>query len=338
VLLGTLTVEAKDDSYDLRAVSFVQSGNDTLPLGDARLSWAGTDGKTVSVTTPFLGGNIQFSALPVTVESGKSLVLSLYAKVGPRDSGTKPGTLLPIRFQENGGFEYVSRSTKKGNAGHTVSKNVLSTLTTRYTLLSVTQDAGSPSGSVYRATDTEVLWFSIRAEPEGQARIKKLSFNLRPGDAGSGDAGFEQDALEFWAKMNGDFEDDDSVISLVRYQGTSRTVLGEGSGASIDYGIVRNGVKSKASSTLTSAPGDYGNVTITFDEGNELTVGPGALYTFRLEVVTTGFNPQKEHSFSVDMAGAHDFTWTDIPSGAYTPLSGVDIGMAGPAGVLTVRR
>jgi len=76
---------------------------------------------------------------------------------------------------------------------------------------------------------------------------------------------------------------------------------------------------------VTSVATDYGIIEVTLPEGSELSVTAGATQKYALELDTTQFSPVQDYALTVELMGAGDFLWTDVPSGAYTALTGTDM-------------
>jgi hypothetical protein len=334
ILLGTLSADVKYDSYTLKSVSFRAVGEHGS-LGDLRLEYPAAGG-VASKTGTFDGDIVLFAGLAVDMPVDKKTDLKLYGKIKPRDAGAVYGQPINMKFGNADALAFESKSSGEDydqsswGADFTLASNNSLVGAVRYTELTAAKDAGSPA-SVFRGSDAEVLRFTLTPAAEGAARIKKMTFKISAGDAGypdttkpenAGKPTSDNDGLERWADMNGDFADDDAIINLNRVSGTSKTLLAEGSGARIQYSIVKGGAKDTTPQGLDSAVGDYGLIEIIFDDGNEYSLAAGVAAVFSLELITSAMSDQSDWALGVDLLGGADFEWTDVPSGAYTATQG----------------
>jgi hypothetical protein len=329
MLLGTLAVEVKDDSYDLTTLSFRQNSGIATSLVEARLEYPVAGAANGSITREFLGSNLIFSALPIVLDKDKVTTLKLYGKFRSKDGGAIYNENIRVQFGNVDSLQFISRTDWQvfsetdltATGDFSVPTNTASACYIRFSKLTAAKTEGV-TGSVYRDSQVEVLRFSLKAEPEGPARISKLVFKLMPGDAGK--AGAANDALENWARMNGDFADDDLVANLNQIFASSKNTIGEDSSARIYYSVVHGGVKNSTpiASNYVSAAGDYALLEYVFDQGSEFTVAAGATAQMSLELATASLNGDQDSSLGVELRGGADFLWTDIVSGYYTALNG----------------
>ncbi len=330
VLLGTFSADTKDDAFTLKAFTVRQQGTPAASITDVRVEYpTGVGDAKASVTKPFSGNIAVIGDLNVPLDKDKRTELKIYGKIRPRDGGAAYGESIKVLIGMTDPFTFVSKTdvtsfnesnlvAKDGD--FTLAANAPSYNTVRYSTIEVAKAATNPSGSFYRDTAVDVLRFTVKSGP-GIVRIGKVTFRLTPTDVGVGAA--NDDALEKWARVNGDFEDDDFIGNFSAVSGNAKTQLGEGSAGHVRYSIVRGGVKNTSPSTLTSASGDYG--LLEYDlEGNEFTVAADSTVTFAFDLDTTKFAPSKEWSVEAAVLGAGDFLWTDVTSGNYPPLTGAE--------------
>ncbi|HTK05129.1 MAG TPA: hypothetical protein VL500_06085 [Candidatus Eisenbacteria bacterium] len=342
VLLGTLSVSPKDDSFDLKTLGFRQTGPAAHSLGEIRLEYPTSATTKASVTGQFIGTTATFSNLPIMLERDKNTDLKLYGKIVPKDAGALEGEVIRVQLDATGALQFVSRSNGDSfdaaalaGPDFTVTSNAASALTVRFTGLTFAKDAASPGGAFSRSSTAEVLRFTAKAEPEGPVRLKKLTFKVTPADAGQ--VGSNNDALERWADVNGDFPDDDGIVNLKKLGGTE-ALVGEDASTRIMYSIVHSGTKSSESSTLDSAAGDYGLIEYVFDDGNEYFLAANTTYVFSLELDSTMMNSLQDFGLGAELLGGGDLQWTDIPSGTYTAMGGTDALGVPQSGSITVKK
>ncbi len=340
IQIGTLALEAKDDSFALKTVTFLQIGGAAQSIGGARLAYP-SGGSTVSTELPFMGNTVTFSNLPAVLDKDKTTEVKLYVTILPRNAGAVYAEQIKVQFGSAAALEFVSQTDGHlGPAGtdFTVANNATSSAVVRYSLMTGAKTADYQPSSAYHDASSEVMRFTLKAEPEGAVRVRKLAFKVVPGDAGQ--AGADNDALEVWAKANGDFNDDDNIVNLEQVSGDNKALIGEGPSARLSYSIVRAGVENTApvAGGYVSQPGDYALIRYDFDEGSEAGVGAGVTQEFRFSLDLSAFNSNNDYSLNVELLGAANLAWTDVPSGAYTALTGADaVGL--PLGnMLTVRR
>lgn len=329
-LLGTLSIESKYDSFAIKTLSFRQESGIAHSIVSARLAYP-VGAQTVSVTKDFLGNSVTYANLPIAVGRDAKVDVKLYAPVLPRDAGAVYAEQLKVKFGgASDALEFVSQTSGEGyseadlTGGFSIGSNSASGLTVRYSLLTGAKLASSP-GTVYKDVPTEVMRFTFKAEPSGGVRVRKMVFKLSPGDAGL--TGAANDALEVWARTNGDFPDDDNVATLKHvYPAGGTEVVGEDGNCSLKYSVVHAGNKitNPVGANYVSSGGDYALLEYAFNEGSEFSINAGLTYEYSLEVDTSAFASDKDNSFGIELVGVTDFLWTDIPSGAYTALSGND--------------
>ncbi len=344
IQLGTLSVETKDDSYVLRSVTFRETGTAAKSLHNARLEYpSGT--ATASANVVFDGTSAVFSGLSIALPKDKTTTLKVYGGVIQRDAGAVNNELLAVHFGQTEPLQFVSDSdnssyTEKdlGTGDFTVPANVDSSLNVRFSALTAAKDTASPGGNIYRDGAVEVLRFTVHADPAGPVRMRKLTFKLSPGDAGYHEAaGSGLDSLENWANRVGDFADADSIVNLNRIAGTDKILLGEDVLTNVVYSVWHNGQKvaNPVASHYVSSSGDYATIEYQFSEGNELGVSAGVTAVYNLELDTTQFAPDKDYTLGVELTSG-GFAWTDVPSGAYTALTGTQATGLPVSGSVTV--
>lgn len=332
IQIGSLTVEAKDDAYALKTVSFRQVDGIAQSVNDLRLAYP-SGSTTASVSLPFIGNNVTFSNLPIVLEKDKSTELKLYTTVATRNGGAVYAEPIKIQFGNADALEFVSQTDGQiftaadlGPSGSdfTVSTNTVSSAVVRFSYLTGARTTDFQPGTVYRGSANEVMRFTLKAEPEGAVRVRKMVFKVVPGDAGQ--SGADNDALENWAKVNGDFNDDDGIVDLELFSAGDETVIGEGSSTRLMYSVMNGSTKltSPVASGYVSQPGNYGLIEYDFNEGAELLIGAGGTQEFRFSLDTSAFNSSNDYSLAVELLGGADLAWTDVPSGAYTALTGYD--------------
>jgi len=334
VQLGTLSFKPEDDDFTVKTVSFIQPGTVARSLGGYRLEYPISDTQKVSVNADAVGNAVVFSNLPLVVTRDKTTTVAVYGRIASRDGGAVNGETIGVKFANSGPFQFLSRSSDEefteddlasvGAVGDfSLPTNTASTWLVRFTAISAEKSAGSPAGQISRTANQEVLRFALKVDPAGPARIKKFTFDLAPTDIGR--VGANNDALERWADAHGDFADDDSVLQLRRIiPNEVDPLVGAESSGHIRFAIVRGGTKSETSSTLESAAGDYGVVEIEFDSGNEYFIAAGSTAEFSVFVDASAFSTLQDFSLTTTMAAGNGFLWTDVPSGAYTALTGTD--------------
>lgn len=324
--LGTLKIVAKDDAFELKAVTFRTNGSNNVSLGDFRLEYDRADGTRASVVAPFVGSTAVFTGLSAAIKKDAGATVRVLAGILPKNEGGKSGESVQVRLGLADVFQMTASTsgdvideTSLGSSDFPLT-NTATAMTVRYTVLTAAKASSSPEGEIGRGSETPVLRFTLAAEPEGGARIQRLTFKLTPSDAAT--SGSDNDALEKWADINGDFWDDNAVVNLRREVGTAAEVLGEGAEANIRYSIVKGGVKDATPQGLDSAAGDYGLIEYVFGEGGELLVAAGSTATFRLELDTNQFAPGSK-TLKAELLGADDFGWIDTVTGFFDPLSGL---------------
>ena len=322
--LGTLTADVKDDDFTLQAMTIGVIG-DVTPLASVRLVYTTSAGATASVAADFFGRLATVTGMSAPLVKDKVTSINAFGTLRLRDAGTAYGQNVIVRFADTATFQMASVSnatviseTKLGSADFPVNVNSASSYVTRFSKITAAKTADSPTRG-FHAVDGEILRFTLKAEPEGAIRIKKMTFKVTAGDAGRD--GADNDALERWADLNGDFADDDKVSDLTFMNGTERTLIGEDAGTNIRYSIVRNGVKDATPQGLDSASGDYALIEYEFSDGNEYAIGAGGIRTFSFGLDTAQF-AVGSYTCAVDLMTGQDFLWTDIPDGYYTPLTG----------------
>ncbi|MBI4457351.1 hypothetical protein HY633_00095 [Candidatus Uhrbacteria bacterium] len=322
VLLGTLSIDTKDDTFSLRTFS-VRLGSDAPAVSSVRIDSAAAPG-SLSARAEFFGRVATLTGFSLALPKDKKTEVSVYGTLRSKDAGAVYAESVAVSLASTAAFQMVSSAgtvideTKLGSAAFPISSNTASSWEVHFSKLTVAKTTDSPT-QAYRGVGADVLRFTMKAEPEGAVRVKKITFKVKPGDAGI--AGTGNDSLERWADLNGDFNDDDLVSDLALVCGSTRTVIGEGSSARLRYGVVKNGVKDATPQGIESAAGDYALIEYEFEDGNEYLIGAGGTQTFVFGLDTSQFVPGS-YGLVVDILADSNFIWTDIPSGAYPQLSG----------------
>lgn len=343
--IGVLTIAAKDDDLELRAIGIrsvlIDNNGSFLSL---RLAYPGPDGRERSAEAPYNGLQASFVGLQARVPRGGTLQLRLLAPLRTKAEGAKSGERIELQVGRTDALEIVSLASgtvlDEGDIGTWVAlNNSPSRLTVRYAVLTLQRAADTPQGEIRRTYDEDVFRFVVRTSPEGGARLRTLTFKLEPSDVGT--IGPDNDALEAWADQNGDFADDNDVINLYMTLDGVTTKLAEGPEARVRYGIVKNGTLDPTPQGLESAAGDYGQVEVAFDEGGEPFIPAGKDAVFTLELDTYHVAPRvgnTERTLETELLGADAFRWTDRVSGFYEPLDGYSaLGLPVTAPALTVK-
>ena len=329
-LLGTLSVEAKEDSFQLKTVAFRQASGIAQSLADIRLAYPSGSGTVSTPSQLFQGTSMTFNNMDIVVEKDKTVALKLYGQIYGRNAGAVYDESLKVQFGNADALQFVSQTDgqifSETNLGSSttdfyVAANTASSVKVGFSDLTVAETSTEPS-SIYHDAPVEILNFFIKADPAGPVRVRKLTFKVSPNDVGK--SGASNDSLEMWARIDGDFADDDGVADLNQIYGTTKTLIGEDSQTRITYTVVHSGTKntSPVASNYVSASGDYALIEYAFNEGSELNIGAGGSQEYHLSLDATYFPSDKDHTLKVDLLGGADLAWTDIPSGAYTPLSG----------------
>lgn len=322
VLLGTLTADAKDDGYDLQAMA-VRFVGQLSSIDRVELE---SGGQTVGM--PYPGTVADFENLPFKLMRDGVTVVSAYAVMKPA-SDTYRGERIQADVSGAQRFRFVSQAN--GTVFDQVSLredprfpivSTASDLTARSTDLSFAAAPATPAGAIPRGRAVPVLRFSAAAGTSGPARIRWLTFKIEPGDAGSQGT---PDALENWARMDGDALDDVDVVNLWRDDASSGSPIGEGDdarGVGIGYAVVASGVKDTTPAGRDSAPKDYGLIAYDFSEGYEPVIAAGETARFTLELATDRLAPGA-WSLKASLLGDHDIQWSDATVGSAAPITGV---------------
>lgn len=341
VLLGTLSADLKIDSYKLKTLTFKANGGHAT-LGDVRLEYPTTGTVTASVIGSFIGDAVTFPNLNIALPIDVKTDIKVFGKLSSKENGAIYGEQIKVRLSPTGPLSVVSQSSSEEldqsriGSELTIGANTESNLTIRFSKLTATKAGDSPGGLLFRENTSEVLKFNIKTEAEGGARIKKLTFKVLPADASK--AGGDNDALERWAKVNGDFGDDDGIVNLFQLVGSNRNIIGEDSSTRIMYSVVQGGIKNSSPSGITSATGDYGLIEYVFNDGSEFSLGAGANLAFSFGIDTSLFASGQDYNMTIDLLGGADLEWTDIVSGSYTPLGGADAAGFPMTGQVTVKQ
>ncbi|MEA3248926.1 MAG: hypothetical protein U9Q03_01040 [Patescibacteria group bacterium] len=340
VQFGTLRVETEDEAYALKTLTFVHSGVSKTSLGDMRLEYTGRSGSLVSVTESWVGDYVTFSGLDIPVAADALADVRLYGSLKPRDAGAVYDEVLSVTLNLAGPIQWASDTSGTiydesdlGTADYPLTRHTQSAVIVKFSKLTAALDAATPSGDIYRDFAEEVLRFGLTADPAGPVRVKKMSFKITPNDAGTD--GADNDSLENWADVNGDFMDDDGIINLNRVvlDGTD-TAVGEGSNGRIRYSFAGD----DSPEGRDSVSGDYGVISVEFNDGNEFFIAGGTTVTFALQLQTAAFATFNNYPVAIQLMTGSDFIWTDIPSGTYTPRTGSEAtGVGLQSSSLTVR-
>ena len=274
----------------------------------------------------FIGSNLTFTNLPVTVSRDASITLTLYGTLKSRDSGAEYLENFGVLLDTGSAMQWSSQTDGQVftpadfGADFSVTKNQVGNQTVRWSGLKVAKTWGA--ADVYRDNASEVLKFSFTAEPEGAIRIRKFRFKLSPKDYGND--GPNNDSLEAWANLNGDFADDDEVANLWWGSGYDRTLMCEDYNGKIRYSVVDGGVQisDPVASGYQSASGDYALLEYDFEAGSEWFIPAGATHEFTMDLDTAVLVQGSNQQLTIDLPGDISIHWTDIPSGNYTALSG----------------
>lgn len=334
--LGVLAVDVKHDQYALRNVTFRRASQTSY--GDARLEYPDADGKTVSVTVPWVGDLATFTNLAAVLPKDKNASLTLYTRIPARDSGAVYADVLGASLNTSGplGFASAAEGTvysekDLGQGSFSMGANTVGRVTVRFSGLGVIKGSSTLS-AVYRDNSVPAFNFTVKAEPEGPVRVQKIIFKLVPNDAGL--AGSKNDALELWAGLP-----TDSIATLRRiYQANTEIIGTGGNGRMRFYEWRGSGSQIDQTQPFASAVGDYATLELTFDSGYEYLVPAGGAAEFRLDLNTAAFASDKDHSLSITILGDSNFLWTDIPMGSFTSLKGTDASGVPYASSLTVNK
>lgn len=327
--LGTLTLAASHDDFVVTRMTFPYVGGDRTPIGDVWVAYTDASGRPVSARGALYGNDAYFGDLAIPVARDKKTTVALLARTVPSPASGS-GVRLKMLFGAAKAFGFTSaaegrdfdeRDLQSGE-GFSVTSNVASDAPLRRTSLSAARSAETPSGYVARGASVEILRFALTAGPEGPARVKRLAFRLRPGDAGAD--GHDNDALERWADVNGDFFDDNDLIDLVRRSPGEYVTVGEGSGASIRYSIFAREGKDQTPQGIESRSGGAAEIEIVFADGAELEIGAGATEEFSLGLKTDAFAPG-DWGLDASLLGGSEFLWTDGVIGPDRPLDGSEV-------------
>ncbi|MFC1703132.1 hypothetical protein ACFLZO_01560, partial [Patescibacteria group bacterium] len=240
VKVGTLVLEPEDDGYAIDTISFRHTGSSKISMGNLTLKYTDASGAAIEKDGEFFGDNATFTGLGAEVLSEETLNFELFADIRQKDGGAVYAEVLKVKFGDTGTLQFSSKSTLEvydtsvfGGTDFTVPQNSESSLTVRFSDVTFALSDDSPTGSLYRDAAVEVLRFTVAAEAEGGIRLRKLKFKVTPSDVGT--EGANNDALEVWADLNGDFADDDLIINLKQVAGENETLIGEGSSARIKF-------------------------------------------------------------------------------------------------------
>jgi hypothetical protein len=324
VPIGTLAITSRDESFILKRFSLRTIGQ-VSSVQEFRLEY-GQGESARTVTWPYGGSLTTFEGLTIPVAKDATTSISVKAIIKPKGFAVSYGEIIRTDLPVSGPISWSASSTGETftefNLGtpeftHTSSA---SSLNVRYSDIAFAKASDAPGGQISRGSAVTILKWTVTAQPEGPVRIKKLGFKLTPGDAGVPYA--DNDAIERWADVNGDFPDDNELVNLWQATGASERLLGEDSSASVAYTIVASGTEDTTPEGHNSAAGDYAYVRYDFNRDFEIKVEAGQTDTFRLEIDTSKFASGGPHSFKVEMLSGNEFEWTDTTVGAYEPMKG----------------
>lgn len=323
--LGSYFFDVKYDEYELQQFTVSTIGL-LESVSSYSLEQVRSDGSVVKVDAQFLGTETTLSNLPFILEKDYETEIRLLAKLKTKNSSFYNERIQadfmsddPIRFVSKGTGKLFTETDLSLDPTSFPVTSTRSDMFVRFTDITFSLVPGSPSGTVGKNSAQEILRFSIKAEPEGGARIKQLTFKLTPGDTDI--AGTPNDALEKWADVNGDGPDDNDLVNLWNLTVPDDDPIGEDQNARIKYSVVKGGVEDDSPSGITSGPNDYGLVTYIFNQDQEIKIQAGQTVQFRFEIDTSEF-AIGTHDLEVDIVGESRIQWTDLLTGNYTPITG----------------
>lgn len=330
--VGSLKLTAQDDAYVLRELPFVSIGAAADdPLRSLLVSYRAADGRMVTAEAGFGGIEAVFTGLAVPVAKDSFVDLQIYAILADQDASKASGRRLQIRLAEDRTFVFDAAAERRSFAGSMtapasplrIASNAPADMTVRWTALTAAPSLASPTGAFVRGHEVEVLRFALSSHAAGDARVRKLAFQLSPQDGGT--AGADNDAVERWADIDGDAPDDNDVISLRRFLGDgSYETVGEDATASIRYAIYRKGARDATPAGLDSMTGDAGIVEVEFASGSGLVIPAGATVEFALAIDTAAIEGVDE-PFEARLLGGADFAWSDSSSDHVAPFDGGEV-------------
>ncbi|MFH1047670.1 MAG: hypothetical protein V1738_05175 [Patescibacteria group bacterium] len=344
VLLGNFSFKTEYDDYVVEVVTFRRTSSTLTSLGDLRLVYKNQSGETVSLDGEMIGDIVVFNGLSAWLPRDATTTnIQLYGDIFSKSGGAVYGELLGVDYATAGPFVFSSFSTKEqfdqsdfGTSEYKLIEHRPSNIEVRFSKLTAAMSASTPIGSIYRGDEEEVLQFYFSADTAGAVRVKKFAFKVISGDVGV--VGADNDSLERWADSDGDTRDDDSLVNLRRLISDGTTQLfGEDSSVRLRYYIVSGGVRDATPAGRDSVSGDYAIIEYEMVDGSELFIPAGGSINYSLELDTSVFAVQdKNFSLSVQLMSEGDFLWTDVPSGAYTPLTGGAASGVGFSSSLTI--
>lgn len=315
VLLGTLEADARHDAFALRALT-VRFIGQLASIEAVEVEHGG-----ISVSMPYPGNLARFENLPFTLGRNRKESVAVYVIMKPKDNAFWNER---VRAEVTAAELFGTAATEP--AFDVPLAAVASDLFVRFSLPTFVASSATPAGTVARGREVPVLRFGIRAEPEGPVLFRRLAFKLEPSDAGLD--GANNDALERWARVNGDFFDDVGVANLWRLDasGGRELLIGEfddAANANIRYSVVSGGAKDETpvASGYVSRVNDHGLLEYVFPERRELVAPAGTTTEFLLELKTDSlaFGPR---TLKVTLLGGHDVAWRDLEVGTAEPTSG----------------
>lgn len=326
--IGTLEIEAGRDAFTFSSITFASVGASREALPGLRMAYTDAAGAAASASASFAGNDATFTGLSLRVPKDGTVRIPVYAQVAGVGDDDLSGELLRVIVAPDRALAFASEAEGRAFGPSDLSAagplmrpvGASSELTVHLTEIVAARHAATPSGTVARGHAVEVLRFTLAAAPEGEARVRKLAFRVKPGDIDRD--GADNDLLERWAGVDGDAADDNGIIELRRLTAAGGyEVIGEGSEASIRYGIVRAGVADMTPQGFVTDYGDEGLIEVVFNEGAEHLIEAGATATFVLALKTDSATIGSS-TLEARLLGGSDFLWTDAPSGFHPPWDG----------------
>jgi hypothetical protein len=330
ITIGNLRMEGAYEPFRLQTLTFHQPQGASVSLTGLRVSH-GSGASEFTRSAAFIGNTATFAGLDLAVPTGDTngITLRVYGTVRPREAGASYGESIKVAIPSTGPMAFsapsepslIEATSFPTSGDYAYIRGGTSSFTVRFSQLSTALVEGSVPSYVYHGTEEEVLRFAFSASESGPVRVRAFAFRLTPADRGT--SGADNDAIERWGDLNGDFTDDDEVVNI-------RHVLADGLGdplcedsnGSIDYRVFVGSTEIASPSTRTSTTTDTAVIACEFNGGGELFIPAGGTQTFALELNTAVFSDAKDHSLTITLlSGAGNFAYTDITNGAYTDLT-----------------
>jgi hypothetical protein len=308
--------ETEDIVIDQLAVR-LNDGDAARSVSSGELQFV-SDGVAHSVDANVVSGALTFRDVGLLVpkdEAGdQEIDANVYIDVAGSSQGAVSGdeigfTFEPSTFEAHGvtsGFAFT-----RDDFGDRISDETEAGINSivRRSVVAVSGSAQQVDTSADRNGEAPVMRFKLSALGEASARVHRITFEIDPSDVGTevNDVSADNDALEYWADVDGDASDDNNVAELVDESGGD--TVGEGSSGHIDYAIFVD-----ADNTIDTTPqgrdsarGDLGILAYEFVDPLVVT-GSGMEFTLYLD--TTGF-AHGGQSVRVKILGGEDFIWGD---------------------------